>query len=287
MCKNHHNLFAGRKKDSQFLKSLWFTRHIHVHSEKSMHTLSQNTIINVKIRTLIACITCAVFFCVFTACTQQPPKNIPNIQFLQGQPLPNAPKANIKPYRFTEDMFAMRNKIFWQALEEFKGKEDTHYLEIGVYEGRALLWVLEHIMTHPTSTLTGIDLFSSGEGEFKPKETYKNPDDFKQRYFHNIRSSGEENRIHTHVGYSQEVLRKLKKNSYDIIYIDGCHTLTCTREDTSLSWELLKKGGIMMVDDYSKEFPDVYQAAQEFYTEHASDLEVLHTGWVLVIKKLR
>ena len=89
------------------------------------------------------------------------------------------------------------------------------------------------------------------------------------------------------MGYSQNVLKTLQKNYYDIIYIDGCHTLACTREDTALSWELLKKGGILMVDDYSKEFPDVYQAAQEFYATNANDMEILHTGWVLVIKKLR
>ena len=252
-----------------------------------MHTLSQNHILNLKKRPLLRFVFCCFLVFFVFSCTQQAPQNIPNIQFLQGKPLPDAPKANTKPYRFTEDMFAMRNKIFWQALGSFKDRPDTHYLEIGVYEGRALLWVLEHIMTHPTSSLTGIDLFSSGEGAFKPKEIYQNPNDFKQRYFHNIRSSGQENRIHTHVGYSQNVLKTLQKNYYDIIYIDGCHTLACTREDTALSWKLLKKGGILMVDDYSKEFPDVYQAAQEFYATNANDMEILHTGWVLVIKKLR
>ncbi|MAA79658.1 MAG: hypothetical protein CL916_10395 [Deltaproteobacteria bacterium] len=252
-----------------------------------MHTLSQNPIMNLKKPPLFLFYLCFFAVLLSCSCTQQSSQNIPNIQFLQGKPLPNAPKADTKPYRFTEDMFAMRNKIFWQALEPFKNKSNIHYLEIGVHEGRALLWVLEHIMTHPTSTLTGIDLFSSGEGDFKPKEIYKNPNDFKQRYFHNIRSSGHENRIQTHIGYSQDVLKTLKKNHYDIMYIDGCHTLMCTREDTSLSWELLKKGGILMIDDYSKEFPDVYQAAQEFYANNADNMEILHTGWVLVIKKLR
>lgn len=252
-----------------------------------MHTLSQLPSIHRKKSPLIlSALLCIITF-LSLSCTQQAPKSIPNIQFLQGQPLPNAPKANTKPYHFTEDMFAMRNKIFWQALSSFKDQPDIHYVEVGVYEGRALLWVLEHIMTHPTSTLTGIDLFSSGDGEFKPKEVYQNPNDFKQRYFHNIRSSGQEKRIHTHVGYSQDILKTLKKNQYDIIYIDGCHTLTCVRQDTALSWELLKKGGILMIDDYAKDFPDVYQAAQEFYEQHASNMEVLHTGWVLVIKKLR
>lgn len=252
------------------------------------HTLSQKIFSRYKGSYLL----CQNIFLLYlllpfvSSCTQEKAKTIPNIQFLAGQPLPKAPKTSSKAYRFTEDMFALRNRIFWQALSSLKSQPNTHYLEIGVYEGRALLWVLEHIMTHESSTLTAIDLFSSGEGTFQPKEVYKNPNDFKQRYFHNIRSSGQESRIQTHIGYSQDILKTLKKDHYDVIYIDGCHTLACTREDTTLSWARLKVGGILMIDDYSEEFPDVYQAAQELYTQHQHDMEVLHTGWVLVIKKL-
>jgi len=183
-------------------------------------------------------------------------------------------------------MFAMRNRIFWQALSSFKDRPDIHYLEVGVYEGRALLWVLEHIFTHPTSTLTGIDLFASGDGEFKPKEVYANPKDFKQRYFQNINSSGQKQRITTHVGYSQDILKTLQHNSYDIIYIDGCHTLTCARADSLLAWSLLKKDGLLMIDDYSeRDFPDVHTAAQELFQKHQHSMKVLHTGWVLVLQK--
>lgn len=253
------------------------------------HTLSQKTSLTYKsLRTILwplVFLACLLPF--YLSCSQEKQAYIPNIQFLSGAPLPEAPTANIKAYRFTENMFAMRNRIFWQALSHLKDQPNIHYLEIGVYEGRALLWILEHITTHPSSTLTGIDLFASGEGIFQPKEVYKNPNDFKQRYFHNIRSSGQESRIQTHIGFSQDVLKTLRKNHYDIIYIDGCHTLACTREDTTLSWARLKPGGILMIDDYSTEFPDVYQAAQELYTQHQHDMEVLHTGWVLVVKKIR
>lgn len=37
---------------------------------------------------------------------------------------------------------------------------------------------------------------------------------------------------------------------YDFIYIDGCHESKEVLEDAVLSWELLKKDGIMIFDDY-------------------------------------
>ena len=220
------------------------------------------------------------------SCHSNTPTSIPNIQLLEGKPLPEAPQLNTKMYRFTEDMFALRNRIFWQSLSSVRGKPDIHYLEVGVHEGRALLWMLEHILTHPSSTLTGIDLFSAGEGDFSPKEIYHNPDAFKDRYFQNIRSSQQEHRIKTHIGYSQEVMKTLSTSSFDIIYIDGCHTLACTREDTRLAWGLLKNNGFLLIDDYSEhDFPAVHQAAQELYAKYGHNMNVIHTGWVLVLQK--
>ncbi len=77
-----------------------------------------------------------------------------------------------------------------QAMAKYRGKPDVHYLEIGVHEGRALFWVLENIFTHPTSTLTGVDLFDAGEGTFKPTESYGDPKEFKRTFFDNVRRSG-------------------------------------------------------------------------------------------------
>jgi hypothetical protein len=56
-------------------------------------------------------------------------------------------------------------------------------------------------MTHPSSPLTGIDLFASGSDVFQPEEVFPSPENFKQCYFQNIYSSKREQRISTQVGY--------------------------------------------------------------------------------------
>ena len=52
------------------------------------------------------------------------------------------------------------------------------------------------------------------------------------------------------IGYSQNELKKLNKNYYDFIYIDGDHTNEGVFIDSVLSFPLLKNGGIIIFDDY-------------------------------------
>src|SRR5262245_36678052 len=68
-------------------------------------------------------------------------------------------KAHAKNYTFTVNTFTDKIPAWTKLLNEFKGKPDISYLEIGAFEGRSALWVLENILTHPTSTLTIIDFF--------------------------------------------------------------------------------------------------------------------------------
>ena len=228
-----------------------------------------------------------LFSLLFLSCWEEPPpEHIPSIQLPLGGPPPS--QGYQKDYRFTQDMFFGRSHLFSVALAPYKNKPNVQYLEIGVHEGRSFLWVLENIMTHPSSRLTGIDLFDVGSGSFKPEEQYGNVQDYKQRYLYNIRLSGHEDRIDTQIGYSQEILKTLPPNTFDVIYIDGCHTETCAKEDAMLSWKLLKKGGRILFDDYNaKDFPGVYAGANMLYKENYTSIRVIHSGWVLVMEKIQ
>ena len=48
-----------------------------------------------------------------------------------------------REYEFTSNWFT-HNLPYWHPiLEPFKGKPDVHYLEVGLYEGRSAIWMLE------------------------------------------------------------------------------------------------------------------------------------------------
>jgi Methyltransferase domain len=110
----------------------------------------------------------------------------------------------VKPsgYSFSQDWLIYRSPLWTQYLNELKGKEDIHLLEIGTYEGRSAIWFLENILTHPSSTITCIDLFSYRMAEI--------------RFDNNIAVSGYSNRVTKIKGRSQDVLKLLREDSYNI-----------------------------------------------------------------------
>jgi predicted O-methyltransferase YrrM len=145
-----------------------------------------------------------------------------------------------RQYDFTSgpdaDWFTYNIPVWEKALAHLKGKPDVHYLEVGVYEGRSAMWILENILTGAGATLTGIDIF---------------PDDaVKNRFLANVKRSGDEDKVTVIVGPSQEELRKLPLKHFDVVYIDGSHTSADVLEDSVHSWRLLKPGGILIFDDY-------------------------------------
>jgi predicted O-methyltransferase YrrM len=181
-----------------------------------------------------------------------------------------------KDYEFTKDWFTMRIPKWREILKPFDGQPDIHYLEIGVLEGGSALWMLENILTHPTARITCLDVFTA-------KKTY-------ERFLSNMILSGFLDKTKIIQGRSQRTLRSLPSDSYDIVYIDGSHTAPDVIEDAVLSWDLLKKGGIMIFDDYMWEWKLPPQdrpkiAIESFLKIYKKELEVLHMEYQVIVKK--
>ncbi|CAN5883601.1 hypothetical protein BH23PLA1_BH23PLA1_32160 [soil metagenome] len=186
-------------------------------------------------------------------------------------------------YEFTQDWFTFKIPVWETVLAPYKGKPGVNYLEVGLYEGRSALWMLENILTDPTRRLTGIDLF---EGELK------------ERFLENLRRSGAPNRATVIIEPSQVALRGLPLETYDIIYIDGSHATADVMEDAVLSYRLLKQGGILIFDDYQwagalyqgpltrddvSDFPKV--AIDRFVECFEDKLRVVHNSYQLILEK--
>ena len=183
------------------------------------------------------------------------------------------------------DWFTMNIPVWEKVLEPFKGKPGVNYLEIGVFEGRSLIWMLENILTDPTARVTGVDIFD--------QSTYN----YKDNYFKNVEKSGAADKVTMIQDFSQVALRGLPLGSFDIIYIDGSHAKDDVLEDAVLSWRLLKEGGVLIFDDYTwaghsfnrtsvdpVESPKV--AIDPFVQCFGEHLEVIHNSRQLIVKKL-
>jgi predicted O-methyltransferase YrrM len=148
-------------------------------------------------------------------------------------------------YQFTTDWFSKKSPAWSVVLKDLVGKPNLRYLEVGVYEGRSVVWMLENVLTHPTSTVTGLDIFWA----YDAKE-YEYSPELQKLYEDNVIAAGGEGRFTTIVGLSQETLREQPLGYYDVIYIDGAHNGPEVLEDAILAWRLLKMGGVLIFDDY-------------------------------------
>jgi len=172
--------------------------------------------------------------------------------------------------------WACGNYPLWMKfLSGFIGKE-THALEVGSCEGRSSCFFVQNILTHPDSRLTCVDPWVMLGTE--------------ERFQHNIDALGCREKMHIIKGYSDEVALDL--NLWDFVYVDGNHSAKATLFDAARSWVSLKKGGIMIFDDYQwnlntrprVECPklgiDAFLSVCERY------LKVLHMNQQVIVEKI-
>jgi len=141
-----------------------------------------------------------------------------------------------KQYTFTVNTFTDKIPAWTDLLKEFKGKPGINYLEIGTFEGRSALWMLENILTHPTSTLTIIDLFVENN----------------HKTFHsNVNLSGEANKFKILSGSSTHKIREVPFNSIDLAYIDGSGKGIIMLADLVNTWNVVKVGGLIICSQFN------------------------------------
>ncbi|MFZ1106649.1 MAG: class I SAM-dependent methyltransferase [Hyphomicrobiaceae bacterium] len=156
-----------------------------------------------------------------------------------------AQPAYKKQYTFSVNTFTARIPSWTTHLSGLKGKPGINYLEIGTFEGRSALWMVENIFTHPTSKLTIIDAFL--------ENNYK-------RFLANIALSGEASRFHILSGFSTQKIRDVPFNSIDVAYIDGSGKGIVMLADIVNTWNVVKVGGVIIISRYALT-PELRRAA--------------------------
>src|SRR4051812_17992129 len=106
-------------------------------------------------------------------------------------------KETMRNYKFTRDWF-IRNIPKWEeTLHDLKDKK-INVLEIGVFEGRATIWILEELIKHPESKVTTIDTFEKIFADNDNETTFRG----------NIKESGKESQVEIIKNNSYETLTK-------------------------------------------------------------------------------
>ena len=184
-------------------------------------------------------------------------------------------------YEFTNDWFK-RTAVGWDNFP----LADT-VLEIGSYEGQSTVWIIQNMLTE-AGTLICIDTWAGGEDhagiDFAAVEN---------RFEANIKKAkyGDQ-RIYKIKGKSVDGLATCITGQYqfDFIYIDGSHVARDVLADACMAWPMLRRGGIMVFDDYMwGDARDILHrpklAIDTFVNLFAEELQVLSGGPQLAVSK--
>lgn len=176
---------------------------------------------------------------------------------------------------FTEDWFSSNIPKWKEVFSKYK-RDSWKCLEIGSYQGRSCLWLLENINI---SEITCVDTF-----EGSPEHSEEQRMNLLTLFTNNIK--GYEDKVIIKKGYSNDILQTLDE-SYDFIYIDGSHEKHNVLFDAVLAFDRLKPGGIMIFDDFQSVIMGygVQIGFMNFYNCYADLFEVIHMGYQIILVK--
>lgn len=140
--------------------------------------------------------------------------------------------------------FAYYQANFENQLTIYRNQPDLRFLQLGAYTGDCSLWLLENILTDPSSTLTDVDTWQGSE-----ESAHKTLDFTDIHTYYRNRTASYRN-LQAHQSTTIEFFLNHPDHTYDFIYIDADHTATAVAADAVLSWRALKPGGILAFDDY-------------------------------------
>ena len=223
-------------------------------------------------------------------------------------------------YQFTKDWFHWAPEV-WNQLTPLLPEGRRSFLEIGSFEGRSTVWIIENMM-NPGDWIDCVDTWGGGEehkeaGEdmtsvetrFKynvnlalggavveERGEYKFPYPAHTRYASPAPTEGQRKKLYRYKCTSTQYLgSKLagcvdNENLFDFIYIDGSHTAPDVLADACMAWPLLKPTGLMVFDDYMWGNPrDALHrpkiAIDAFTNIFGETAEIIHVGYQLVVRK--
>jgi predicted O-methyltransferase YrrM len=172
---------------------------------------------------------------------------------------------------------------FNKHLQNYIGKPNLEFLQIGTYTGDASVWLKDNILTDSTSKLTDVDTWEGSEEGIHKTFDWKNVEQVYDEKL--VKYDG----VIKYKGKSIKFMTDNSDKKYDFIYIDGDHTEEAVYADAKLAWPLLKTGGILAFDDYTWQHESGLDsmrpapAIDRFVAEHRDQLFVLeaeHQYWV-------
>jgi predicted O-methyltransferase YrrM len=184
-------------------------------------------------------------------------------------------------YRFTKEWF-LQSEIK-RNLEYFLDKnKQNNILEIGCYEGMSSTFFADNFLDNEGSTMICVDPYLKIDDN-DHKTLLQNNEE--SNFDHNMSICKNNGKITIHKITSDDFF-SINKNTFNFIYVDGCHMCEFITRDLENSFNVLEKGGIMWMDDYlGGDGIQIKKTMEEFLEKYNGQYEVINKGYQLAIRK--
>jgi predicted O-methyltransferase YrrM len=172
-------------------------------------------------------------------------------------------------------------------------------LEIGSFEGLTSNYIVDNILStegklicidpltdvYLNDNLSELDIKRNNSDFVYFKDQYS-------RFINNVKEHLESNKIELVRDLSTNIFPELiknYKNKFDFIYIDGDHRSEGVYIDAINSFELIKKGGLILFDDYLWEESNIQSTKigiDKFLDEYSNNYRILIKSYQVLIEKL-
>jgi predicted O-methyltransferase YrrM len=193
---------------------------------------------------------------------------------------------NIKNKKITQDWFSSNAFHFFKEINKYK--KNFSYLEIGSFEGSSALFVLKNFNK---SIVFCVDKWNLNNNYISHEKKiikqlnldFKKAEENFDYNLHKFRNRYKKFKMESKIFF------KTNNKKFDIIYIDGSHSYSNFKNDLLKSWKILKKNGLLIVDDifWNEEDKKYIQALQELLMNIKLNYKILRTtNTQCFIKKL-
>jgi predicted O-methyltransferase YrrM len=176
------------------------------------------------------------------------------------------------------------DRYFERHLMQYAGLPGRRFCQIGAFTGDATCWLLEHVVTDPTSLLVDVDTW---EGSDESSHHSFDWDQVEQIYDTRTQAARNDGRLAKFKGPSQRFFDSTTE-PFDFIYIDGDHTAFAVLNDAVSAYRLLKPGGLLAFDDYlwqsgktDEHNPALaIDAIRSIYRDRLEHVDIGHQVWL-------
>lgn len=156
-------------------------------------------------------------------------------------------------------------------------------VEIGSWQGRSSTFLARAVKESGNGSFYAIDHFCGNIGKEEFYAINGTLSNLKENFKENLSKFKLDKFVNLLDMINTEAAEIIKDKTIRFLFIDGDHTKSGVQKDIELFFPMLRKGSIIVFDDYFEEFPGLIEAVDEIFEKYNFD-RVFYHRHTLVIK---